>query len=116
MSEELKGRLNIRGLSSENLEILNLLKTEYGFQSINQMFIFFVDTICDKKKLDILDSKYSNQQKKINANIEILSNNLEKLVDILRADQIENLKLYKETLHIKKGLENLNTILLEEEI
>ncbi|MGM0183497.1 hypothetical protein IGK74_002463 [Enterococcus sp. AZ150] len=113
---EHKGRIDIKGISKENMELLKRIKKEYGFTSMNQLFISFIDSICEKEKLDILDSKYSGQQKIINTNIEILSNNLEKLVDILRADQIEKLKLCEETLSIKRNLENLNTILLEAEL
>ncbi|MGM0260550.1 hypothetical protein [Enterococcus sp. AZ102] len=111
-----KGRIDIKGISKENMELLKRIKKEYGFASMNQLFIFFIDSICEKEKLDILDTQYSSQQKRINTNIEILSNNLEKLVDILRADQIETLKLYKETLNIKLYLEHLNNILFEDEL
>ena len=113
---EHKGRIDIKGISKENMELLTRIKKEYGFTSMNQLFIFFIDSICEKEKLDILDTQYSSQQQHINKNIEILSYNFEKLVHAFELDQIEKLKLYEETLSIKLYLENLNNILFEDEL
>ncbi|MGM0183511.1 hypothetical protein IGK74_002477 [Enterococcus sp. AZ150] len=37
---EHKGRIDIKGISKENMELLKRIKKEYGFAFMNQLFIF----------------------------------------------------------------------------